>query len=313
MMDRRRIWILNLDAELELETIGSYTRSEHMQRVVNNQQQQLIGTLVAPTDVILTAQNHASHVHSGDLAGLPGYAWCPTPSACHLLRTVGAVIESEMPIEVLRTINARPFGLEVRRDLIGDSFTKHLAYDLEEALSLIAQPAEQGWLLRRSFGAAGRGRRKIATGKPNQPERSWIEASLRTGPLTIEPWVQIVREFTRSGWVTSDGGVTLAPPCLQETDTSGAWLRSQEAAPLDIESHLDERLQEAFEQAGRAIAAVGYSGPFGVDAYLHRNQQGHLALNPLSEINGRYTMDWGLVKGPSPGNTGRRSSPSAKL
>ena len=57
-----------------------------------------------------------------------------------------------------------------------------------------------------------------------------------------------------------------------------------------------DRLQEAFEQAGRAIAKAGYQGPFGVDSYLHKAAGGRLALNALSEINGRYTMDWAQTR-----------------
>lgn len=53
------------------------------------------------------------------------------------------------------------------------------------------------------------------------------------------------------------------------------------------------------EIVGRALAAQGYFGAFGVDAYRHRllDGSGRTALNPLSEINARYTMDWALAMG----------------
>lgn len=293
------VWVLNLDAELELETIGNYTRSEHMGRVVAAQQGQLIGSLVGPRDTVLTQENLARHVREGLLVGLPGRAWCPTPTALVMLRAVGSVPEATAPLDVLRTINARPFGLQVREEVIGDSFVKHLVQTLDEALRQIAQPLVMGWLLRRSYGAAGRGRRKIAAGKPGTADLSWIEASLKTGPLTVEPWVEVVKEFTRSGWVSNDGRVTIAPPCLQETTANGAWIKSEEAPAQAIPRHLDDPLQDAFERAGKAIARAGYFGPYGVDGYLHRNEDGRLALNPLSEINGRYTMDWALVEAPA--------------
>lgn len=290
------VWVLNLDAETELETLGNYTPSAALLRVVEIQQQSLTRSLLAPGDILLNHSNVDQFAKNRDLEGLVGCAWSPTPGALGMLAAVGAIPDAAPSVEILRAINARPFAAEVRKDLIHDSFVKHLASNLEEVLSVIARPSVDNWLLRRSFGAAGRGRRKIAAGKPTAPERAWIEASLRNGPLIIEPWVDVVREFTRSGWVGSKGDVTLAPPCLQETKSCGAWLRSQ-AAPADaLPRALDDRLQEAFEQAGRAIARAGYQGPFGVDSYLHKAAGGRLALNALSEINGRYTMDWAQTR-----------------
>jgi hypothetical protein len=56
----------------------------------------------------------------------------------------------------------------------------------------------------------------------------------------------------------------------------------------------DERLAETMEHVGVALAHAGYFGPFGIDAYRHRALDGSHAtiLNPLSEINARFTMDW---------------------
>ena len=56
---------------------------------------------------------------------------------------------------------------------------------------------------------------------------------------------------------------------------------------------VDARLEEAAARAGEALAAAGYFGPFGIDAYEHRVPGGReRVLNPLSEINARFTMDW---------------------
>ena len=49
--------------------------------------------------------------------------------------------------------------------------------------------------------------------------------------------------------------------------------------------------------AAEVLARAGYFGPFGIDAYRHRAQDGsaRTVLNPLSEINARFTMDWALA------------------
>jgi len=290
-----RCWVLNLDAEHELETVGAYTPSTHMRSVVAAQQGKLIGTLLGPDDVLLTEANLDEYAESGTLRGLPGLAWCPTPRALSMLDAVGAMPESAPPVDVLRRVNARPFASEVRAPLVQASFEKHLATNVEMALEQLARPAAQGWLVRRTFGAAGRGRRRLAVGSPPAPDRAWLVASLRLGPLTIEPWVEIEMEYTRSGWVGPGGAVLIAPPCFQKTSREGAWEHTETADPDLIRREDDQLLQQAVEQAGHALARAGYFGAFGIDAFRHRvpgASHRRLVLNPMSEINARFTMDW---------------------
>jgi hypothetical protein len=145
--------------------------------------------------------------------------------------------------------------------------------------------------VRRTFGAAGRGRRRIAAGLPSAADHAWIAASLRRGPLVIEPWVRITREYTRSAWVTQAGEVVISQPCFQETTREGAWVRTAAAERGSVARGDEERLEAAVAAAGTALAVAGYFGPFGIDAFRHQSPHGE-ALNPLSEINARFTMDW---------------------
>ena len=292
----RRVWVLNLDAETELATRGPYTRSAHLARILRRQEQALAASLVPEGDLLLTESNHARLEASGEAAGLEGVAWCPTPSARRALEAVGACPPGGAEAASLATVNQRPFATEVRRSLGEHALEKDTALTLEDALTLLARPAELGWLVRRTFGAAGRGRRRIAAGQPAPDELSWLQASLREGPLTVEPWVEVVTEFTRSGYVTDTGLVVLAPPTLQRTTAEGAWVASELAEADAVTAAHDEALQEALEAAGRALAEAGHHGAFGIDAFLHR-WKGSVELNPLSEINARYTMDWALSFG----------------
>ena len=155
--------------------------------------------------------------------------------------------------------------------------------------------------MRRNFGAAGRGRRRLHAGRPTPNELAWIRASLRRGPLVVEPWVRVTREYTRSGRVSEDGDVTLSAPCFQETTASGAWTRTTLAERGAVSGTDDARLEEAAACAGAALARVGYHGPFGVDAFRYRTAPGApTRLNPLSEINARFTMDWATAMATRP-------------
>ena len=293
-----RAWVLNLDAEHELEAGRGYAPTRELARIVALQGRRLQGDLVRPGDVVVSAERLAREPRAA--AGLPGFAWCPTPQALALLEQAGARPAAAPPAAVLRAVNARPFAAALRAELgapAEESFAKHVAATLAEVLELVARPAEQGWLVRRTFGAAGRGRRRM-TGRPAEPELAWLAASLRRGPLVVEPWVAVTLEYTRSAWVGADGAVVISPPCFQATEPSGAWTRTQRAGRGELARADDLRLEEAVERAGRALAAAGYFGPFGIDAFRHRapGRAGDV-LNPLSEINARYTMDWALAMG----------------
>jgi len=285
-----RVWVLNLDAEHELEAGRGYQPTRHLRAIVARASRGLIGGLVAPGDVVL-GEGELEPAARERVRGLEGRAWSPTPSALARLAAAGVRPPAAPPLEVLRAVNARPFAAAVRAPLAGASFAKLVVDALEPALAALAAPAELGWLVRRTFGAAGRGRRRIAQGMPTPAERAWLAASLRRGPLVIEPWVAVTREYTRSGTVTPSGEVVISPPCFQETTRAGAWTGTELAERGAVSREDDARLAAAFETAGRALARAGYFGPFGIDAFRHRTARGE-ALNPLSEINARFTMDW---------------------
>jgi len=297
-----RAWVLNLDAEHELEALRSYTPTDRLREIVARESRRLVGPLVAPHDVVVTEEDLAAGGERAERArGLEGLAWSPTPRALRLLAEAGARAPAAPPVAVLRAVNARPFAAAVRAPLARSSFAKHVALDLGSVLARLAEPAPLGWLVRRTFGAAGRGRRRIAAGRPSPAEIAWIEASLRLGPLVLEPWVEVLREHTRSGWVGADGSVAISVPCFQSVNAHGAWTGT-ERAELDLVARDDDaRLEEACAAAGAALAAAGYFGPFGIDAYHHRALDGAgVVLNPVSEINARFTMDWATAMAADP-------------
>ncbi|MCY2959648.1 MAG: hypothetical protein NTY35_05720 [Planctomycetota bacterium] len=95
--------------------------------------------------------------------------------------------------------------------------------------------------------------------------------------------------------------VTISVPCFQRVSEHGAWTGTERAA-LDLVAAADAaRVEEACAAAGSALAAVGDFGPFGIDAYDHRALDGAgVVLNPLSEINARFTMDWATAMAADP-------------
>jgi len=300
-----RAWVLNLDAEHELEALRSYATTDHMRAIVALMSPKLVGALVAAHDVIVTDEGLASDPTLRERAhGLEGRAWSPTPRALAMLTRAGAVVPDAPGLDVLRRANSRPFASLVRAPLARASFDKHVAPHRESVFEQLAHPAPLGWLVRRTFGAAGRGRRRIAAGRPSTAEIAWIDAGLRFGPLVLEPWVETLREHTRSGHVRRDGTIAISRPCYQSVNAHGAWIATEHAPATDVAPADDARLEEACAVAGFALAAVGYFGPFGIDAYHHRAVGSHgVVLNPLSEINARFTMDWSTAMSVNHGST----------
>jgi hypothetical protein len=147
------------------------------------------------------------------------------------------------------------------------------------------------WLLKRPFGFAGRGRRKIRAA--TEADRAWIEASLRSGEgILVEPWVERELDAGLHGYVFSDGSVQLGRPTVQQIAPDGSW-RATSIAAGQLTALEEERLIAEARNTASALHGAGYFGPFGIDAFRYRTSDG-VAFQPRSEINARYSMGWAI-------------------
>jgi hypothetical protein len=85
------------------------------------------------------------------------------------------------------------------------------------------------------------------------------------------------------------GSLELGALVEQRCDARGAWLSTERIAS-GAEDAIAASLSEQGRRVGRALHEAGYFGPFGIDAYTYRDELGDLHLQPLSEINARYSM-----------------------
>lgn len=284
-MGARIAWVLNLGAEIELED----PRRE-ASRAVRERRQELhvhLGSLVRPGDVVI-----AEEAPAGIAQGAMGRAWLPTPRALVALARAGAKAAPAPAYEVLRAVNDRRFSLALGATLPG----QRCVTTIEEVAAAVSGPGN--WLLKRPHGFAGRGRRRVRADEVLGAARGWIEASLRScGALVAEPWVNREADFGQHGYLTASGALVLGAPTRQEMAPEGAWLRSTPVCPGDMGREEAALLAEAVQKAGEALHAAGYFGPFGVDAFRWRDEQGRLAFNPRCEINARYSMGWAVGMG----------------
>jgi len=282
----RIAWLLNLGAEAELEdarrTVGSGARARLPELAGR------LGALVRPDDLLLFGEPDEARRAEGAV----GRAWLPTPRALAALGRAGAHVPEAPAYEVLRGVNDRRFSLGLGATLPG----QRCVTTIDEVREALGAPSPGGnWLLRRPHGFAGRGRRRARQDEVLGAARAWIEASLRSfGALVVEPWVERVADFGWHGFVAREGRITLGEPTWQETAPDGTWLATRAAMPGEMGREETDLLEKAAEQAGAALAAAGYFGPFGVDAFRWRDEKGTLQFNPRCEINARYSMGWGI-------------------
>lgn len=176
---------------------------------------------------------------------------------------------------------------------------EELAATAEE---LIAAGFAEG-LLKRAYSTAGGGNRRVVLRdllkKRSEP---LSENILAEGGIILEPWHNRVRDFSIQGWVGPSGAKILGP-VEQVVAESGGYRGSICANKFcqDMEPELAQfMMREAlptYDEDGPLVAAIhewsaekGYTGAFGIDSYVYRDQIGELRHRPVCEINMRYTM-----------------------
>ncbi len=283
-MAQRVAWILNLDAEEELATGDGYRASASLARILARHRPTAARALLAPGDVLVEP---GVRLPAGDWLGR---CWCPTPLARAQLRAAGAVPEPAPDVAVLRAANERALVLRLGQTLEGAAF---LSDSVAVCEHLDAAPAGTRWLLKRNLGAAGRGQRVVSAGLWGAADESWLAGALGCGGVQVEPLMSLDVEYVLHGWIPQRGPARLGETLVQET-SRGSWRRTRPAEAGELSSGDAQRILAEGERAAAALTAVGYFGPFGMDAYRYRERSGGRALNPSSEINARYTMGWAV-------------------
>ena len=276
-------WVLNLDAELELADPEGYQRSTRLATRMAGRAAALVEEIAAWTrgEVVILNSNEPSQ-------DATPRTWCPTPSALATVATAGLPAPRSPPLAILQRVNHRAFQENLDTPLPGACFVRSMA-DLDRVLTSPTPPS--GWLLKRPFGFSGRWR-KTVTGPLSPADTTWTRASMtRYGSgLQVEPMVTIDAEFALHGWIGTSGGMCTGEPTILQTGPDGAWAASEPAGPaLGVDER--RRLEVAAQRVAVALVAVGYHGPFGIDAFRWRDAERH-RFHALGELNARFTMGW---------------------
>ena len=146
------------------------------------------------------------------------------------------------------------------------------------------------WVCKAPWTAAGRDRCR-GTGAPTAEQRARIGRLLaRSGALVLEPWCDRIVDAGVCARVAVDGAVTAHPPHTLIANARGGFL-GIDLSPPALEPAERARLSELVAAAGAALAALGYAGPFAVDAFAYRDGA-RRRFRPLCEINARLSFGW---------------------
>jgi hypothetical protein len=146
---------------------------------------------------------------------------------------------------------------------------------------------ERRWSLAAPFGSSGR--RRIL-GRADRGDAAVFTAASRLldlfGRAVFTPWMDRVLDLGSASW-TPEGDVLLH---AAEVDRVGRFRGIRTALPDSVTEEHRTRLRHITRAVGQELAQRGYAGPFGVDAFLHRDAQGQVRLHPLCEVNARQTF-----------------------
>jgi len=192
---------------------------------------------------------------------------------------------------------------ETFRRWMGDGYACQSGAELAGAAERLLDEGHTEGMLKRAFSTAGGGNRRVQLHElVERSDQPLSENILGEGGILLEPLHSRVLDFSIQGWVTPDK-VKFLGPVEQVVTESGAYRGSvcankfcQGMDPELARFAMNEALS-AYSEEGPLAAAIchwasnsGYSGPFGIDAYIHRAATGELRIRTMCEINTRFTM-----------------------
>lgn len=283
MSGARRGWFLNLDAEQELRLPGARTPSRAMIERCR--------ALVASLDGLVPAGDVAwtPGVAAPPCEGRAGIAWCPTPGALAALRSAGATLPEAPSWAVLRAANHRSFSAGVAQTLPGAAYVR-----TEAALGAVLREGSLtgAWLVKRPLSYRGNGRLRVH-GAGDEAAWRRLRAALAEGEgLQVEPAVERLDDHGLHGFLARDGAVTWGELTRQRVDAHGQWFATERIGDAALDATERAAFWDVRERVAAGLRALGYHGPFGIDAFRWRDPSGAVRYNALCEVNARYSMGW---------------------
>ena len=191
----------------------------------------------------------------------------------------------------VKTANSRAFALALEREEFPEGCGGRLFSDFASMAGFLAtrSPAES-WLAKGEHGYAGTANRRVPGGPLAALAIARLEPLFAEGArVVLEPWhdreldMALLFEAAPGGKAEGFRGHTLI------NSRDGAFLGVEVAPDALPPAPWREGLLACAARLAPALAAIGYHGPVGVDAYVHRTPAGP-RFRPWVDINARLSM-----------------------
>lgn len=182
--------------------------------------------------------------------------------------------------EIVAEVNDKRFSHRLEHELgiaLPGSRLIHCLDDLRTAV----EECNQDWVLKHPLGVSARERAVGKRGRISESALGWARKQLVAWSLVFEPWVEPRQDFSMHFLIKPDGSVDDLGHCRLVGDPGGIYRGNL----LDPGYELAPGAKAVGLEVARQVAAKGYWGPLGIDAF-----EGGSGLRPLVEINARHSF-----------------------
>lgn len=226
--------------------------------------------------------------------------WGWSKNARHQFLKAGidsSVLPDDDCIENMRQLSHRRTTILLMERLHSTGILKNLPAVPLEITSINQLPKGQVYL-KLPWSSSGRGVMACDTTKLSPSTQGRIEGMIhRQGSVIVEPALDKVADFAMLFYVDS-ADCKFKGYSLFNTDHSGAYLGNIVAPPSYIynlasrflDKDVAEKLIEFYQRNLHEIYGPHYEGWLGIDMMIYRDNTGHYAISPCTEVNMRMTM-----------------------
>jgi hypothetical protein len=221
-------------------------------------------------------------------------AWKETP---HLERVYWEHLRFGSYKESLCKVNSKELSTRISRELgCKDSFVIRDLGELKRVLrgfDPFFVPNAGLFILKEVFGVGGRGKRIFEAKEFFQEATvyAWAKKRLKRWPLILEPFYCRKVEYGTQFWVFADGSYKIFHHNEILATANGSYRGAlYERPPIRLE--FEKKCLLAIKKVAEHCAALGYSGPCGVDSMEVLLSDQKTFYRPCGEINARWGMGY---------------------
>jgi hypothetical protein len=213
--------------------------------------------------------------------------WGWTPSAVTAGLQAGAAVMRSIPFAIVARVNSKLWSHALEVELgwaLPGAATASTFEELREAVARACPKDGDKWVIKSPFGFAARDRVLGRGPTIEEPQAKWSQRRLAKGEtLIFQPWLEVIREYGIVMEISPDGALEIHG--ISDLQTNGAGTGAGYILGRPPAPHRVRELERVAALVGERLFKEGYHGPAGIDALEHTG-----GLNPLLEINARYTM-----------------------